>query len=112
MNIYYILIYISAISFFYYSINSIFLNRLKLEFERWGYEKYRYIIAISQFITSIGLLIGIYYPLLISIMSFLLLVMMVGAISVRLKIKDKFLEIFPAFFYAILNLIIFIKSIL
>ena len=112
MNIYYILIYISAISFFYYSINSIFSNRLKLEFERWGYENYRYIIAVSQFTASIGLLIGIYYPILISIMSFLLLVMMVGAIFVRLKLKDKLLEIFPAFFYAILNLSIFLKSIL
>ena len=111
MNTYLILIYISAISFFYYSINSFFSNRLILEFERWGYKKYRNIIAVSQLIASIGLFIGIYYPILTSIMSFLLLVMMVGAIFVRLKIKDKLLEIFPAFFYAILNLSIFIKSI-
>jgi len=37
---------------------------------------------------------------------------MLGAIFVRLKLEDKLLEIFPAFFYAILNLSIFLKSIL
>tara|TARA_E500000331_G_scaffold246368_1_gene236819 strand:+ start:553 stop:891 length:339 start_codon:yes stop_codon:yes gene_type:complete len=112
MDIYYILIYLSAFSFLYYSINSIFSKRLILEFERWGYKKYRYIIAIFQFLASVGFIVGMYYSLLISIVSFLLFIMMVVAIYTRVKVKDSLFEILPAFFYALLNLVIFIKSII
>jgi hypothetical protein len=39
--------------------------------------------------------------------SLILTIMMIGAIFVRINIKDKFINILPATFYAILNFMIF-----
>ena len=107
-----ILIYFSSFSFIFYSINSLYSKRLITEFERWGYAKFRYLIAFFQFLAGIGFIIGIYFTSLITIVSFLLSVMMFVAIYVRIKIKDNFIQIFPAIFYTLLNLIIFYNSIL
>lgn len=106
-----ILIYFSSFSFIFYSINSLYSKRLITEFERWGYAKFRYLIAFFQFLAGIGFIIGIYFSPLISVVSFLLFVMMVVAIYARIKVNDTFIEIFPAIFYALLNLIIFYFSI-
>ena len=106
-----ILIYFSAISFIFYSINSLYSKRLISEFDRWGYGKFRILIASFQLLSGIGFIIGLYFSFLISIVSFLLLVMMLVAIFVRIKVKDSVIEIFPAIFYASLNLIIFYNSI-
>ena len=106
-----ILIYFSAISFIFYSINSLYSKRLISEFDRWGYGKFRILIASFQLLAGIGFIIGLYFSFLISIVSFLLSVMMLVAIFVRIKVKDDVIEIFPAIFYASLNLIIFYNSI-
>lgn len=106
-----ILIYFSAISFIFYSINSLYSKRLISEFDRWGYGKFRILIASFQLLAGIGFIIGLYFSFLISIVSFLLFVMMLVAIFVRIKVKDDVIEIFPAIFYASLNLIIFYNSI-
>jgi hypothetical protein len=106
-----ILIYFSAISFIFYSINSLYSKRLISEFDRWGYGKFRILIASFQLLAGIGFIIGLYFSFLVSIVSFLLSVMMLVAIFVRIKVKDDIIEIFPAIFYASLNLIIFYNSI-
>ena len=103
-------IYFSAISFIVYSLNSIYSKRLIFEFERWGYSKHRLTIAYLQLLASIGLIIGLYVPLILTVVSFALFLMMIFAIFVRVKIKDTFLEILPAIFYAIINFIIFCNS--
>jgi hypothetical protein len=106
-----ILIYFSAISFIFYSINSLYSKRLISEFDRWGYGNFRFLIASFQLLAGIGFIIGLYFSFLISIVSFLLSAMMLVAIFVRIKVKDDVIEIFPAIFYASLNLIIFYNSI-
>ena len=106
-----ILIYFSAISFIFYSINSLYSKRLISEFDRWGYGKFRFLIASFQLLAGIGFIIGIYFSFLVSIVSFLLSVMMLFAIFVRIKVKDNIIEMIPAAFYALLNLFIFYNSI-
>ena len=82
------------------------------EYERWGYKKLRKIIASLQFISAFGLLIGWYFPLLLIFASAALTVMMITAIFVRIKIKDNVIKILPAILYAILNFIIFYKTLI
>ena len=82
-----ILIYFSAISFIFYSINSLYSKRLISEFDRWGYGKFRFLIASFQLLAGIGFIIGLYFSFLISIVSFLLSAMMLVAIFVRIKVK-------------------------
>ena len=47
---------------------------------------------------------------ILSASSFLLTVLMVGAIFVRINIKDKLVNVLPATFYAILNVVILYYS--
>ena len=81
-----------------------------LEYNRWGYKKFRKILALLQFLGGFGLLIGLHFPLLLTIVSALLALMMVVALYVRIRIKDKILNALPAILYAILNFIIFYDS--
>ena len=105
-----ILILFSSVSFIFYAINSLYAKRLIDEFQRWGYGNLRKIIAYLQILASIGLIVGLYFPLLISIVSFLLFVMMIIATYTRIKVKDDFIDTFPAIFYSVLNFIIFLMS--
>ena len=113
MHVEYIFIYFSSISFLFYGINSFFSNRLISEYERWGYKKLRVLIACSQILASIGLLVGMLYPipLLLSIVSFLLALMMLVAIFARIRINDTFINTLPAIIYTIVNFLIFYNSI-
>jgi len=102
----------SAFSFIFYSISSFYSERMIFEYERWGYKKFRKIIASLQFIAAFGLLIGWYFPLLLIFASAVLSVMMITAIFVRIRIKDNVIKILPAILYAILNFIIFYKTLI
>ncbi len=83
-----------------------------LEFNRWGYKKFRKIIALLQFLGGFGLLIGLHFPLLLIIVSALLTLMMIIAIYVRIRINDNIINALPAILYAILNFTIFYDSLI
>tara|TARA_B110000858_G_C17434205_1_gene306852 strand:+ start:105 stop:365 length:261 start_codon:yes stop_codon:yes gene_type:complete len=82
------------------------------EYERWGYKNFRKIIASFQLLAGVGLLIGLYFSLLLTLVSALLTLMMITAIFVRIRIKDNIINILPAISYAILNFIVFYKSLI
>ena len=100
------LVLVSAISFFFYSIRSIFSKKMIAEYSRWGMAKERVIISLLQFFASIGLIIGFNNSSLMLLTSFLLTLMMIFAIFVRIKIDDALIASLPAIFYVLLNLII------
>lgn len=81
-----------------------------LEYDRWGYKKFRKIIASLQFLGGFGLLVGLRFSLLLTIVSALLTLMMITAVYVRIRIKDNIINTFPAILYTILNFIIFYNS--
>ena len=107
MKIEVVLVLISAFSFFYYGLNSLFSKRMIDEYKRWGFSKYRKIIGLLQFLASLALFAGFYFRVLISIVSFLLFLMMVVAVFTRIKVKDSIIATLPSFLYAIINLFIF-----
>ena len=109
MNYNLVILLFSAISFIFYGISSFYSNRMISEYERWGYKKFRKIIASLQLIAGVGLLIGLYFPLLLTVVSALLTIMMITAIFVRIRIKDNIINILPAILYSILNFIVFYK---
>ena len=113
MVIDYAIIYFSALSFLFYGVNSFYSKLLISEYERWGYNRLRTIIAILQILASFGLIIGAYsFPLLLSIVSFSLTIMMLVAVFTRVKIKDSIANTMPAIFYVIINSIIFFQSLI
>tara|TARA_Y100000385_G_scaffold72105_1_gene72468 strand:+ start:582 stop:935 length:354 start_codon:yes stop_codon:yes gene_type:complete len=111
MEVNHILLLFSAISFFIYGINSFFSKKMILEYERWGYKNQRIILGSCQLMGGLGLIVGLAVPLILSVSSFLLMCMMLTAVFVRIKLKEKVVKMLPAIFYALLNLIIFYNSI-
>ena len=95
-----------SISFIFYSLNSIFSKKMKDEFTRWGFHNYRILISFTQLLCSFFLLLSFYYPFLVIYCSSIFFIMMLGAIFVRIRIKDSFLDTLPALLYFFLNTII------
>ena len=119
MTITFIISLFSGVSFIVYGISSFKSKRMISEFQRWGYAKQRKLIGCFQLIGGSGLIFGSLLKLFIETnlyflnssniilgSSFLLTILMFGAIFVRINIKDKLINILPATFYAILNFII------
>jgi len=121
MNITLIISLFSGISFIVYGISSFRSKRMISEFQRWGYGNQRKLIGCFQLIGGAGLIFGSLFVIntfdsndslinsnnILAGSSLILTIMMVGAVFVRIDIKDKFINILPATFYAILNFIIF-----
>lgn len=121
MNVTLIISLFSGISFIVYGISSFRSKRMISEFQRWGYGNQRKLIGCFQLIGGAGLIYGSLFVIntfdsnnsivnnnnILAGSSLILTIMMIGAIFVRIDIKDKFINILPATFYAILNFIIF-----
>jgi hypothetical protein len=110
MDLNLLILLFSAISFIFYGISSFFSKRMLSEYARWGYKNQRILLGCLQLLGAIGLLVGILYPILLSVASFLLTFMMVTAVFVRIKIKDSIIQMFPAILYTALNFIILYNS--
>ena len=100
-----IILFISF-SFIFYAFNAIFSKKMKDEFTRWGFQKYRILISCTQLLSAFFLLLSFFYPFLVIFCSSILFIMMLGAIYVRIRIKDSFLQMLPALIYFFLNAII------
>ena len=121
MNVTLIISLFSGISFIVYGISSFRSKRMISEFQRWGYGNQRKLIGCFQLIGGAGLIYGSLFVIntfdsngslvnsnnVLAGSSLILTIMMIGAIFVRIDIKDKFINILPATFYAILNFMIF-----
>jgi len=81
------------------------------EFIRFGFSDQRVLIAVFQMIAGIGIILGFYKVKLTQISSAILTIMMIGALTTRILIKDDFVQSLPAFLYMSINSFIFIKSI-
>ena len=121
MNVTLIISLFSGISFIVYGISSFRSKRMISEFQRWGYGNQRKLIGCFQLISGAGLIYGSIFVIntfdsngslvnsnnVLAGSSLILTIMMLGAVFVRIDIKDKFINILPATFYAILNFMIF-----
>ncbi|MEZ7900314.1 MAG: hypothetical protein QMC21_07125 [Flavobacteriales bacterium] len=111
MDIDKILILLSSLSFFGYTLSYLISSNMKKEFKRFGLEKFAPIIMVSQFVGASGLIIGLKFNLILTISSFGLAFLMLAGFTVRMKIKDSFWISLPALFYMGLNTYIFLSSI-
>ena len=103
------LIIFSSISFMIYGLLSFISKEMQDEIDRWGFSNFKYFLGLCQLFGGFGLLIGLKWPYLALIMSFLLLLMMLSALIVRFKIKDPIIRYLPASFFLIVNAYIFLN---
>ena len=110
MSLLNVLILFSAFSFLFFGLGCFFSPRMKMEFLRYGLEKQRTFVGLLQLIGAIGLLVGYFYEVTITIISaFGLCLLMILGFGVRLKIRDSVIQSAPAFLYALINGYIFLK---
>jgi len=106
-----VFIIISGVSFLYYGITAIANKTMRAEFKRYGLDKFRTLTGYLQVLGGAGLLVGLKVPLISSISSAGLSLLMLMGFAVRLKLKDGFLLSMPSFLFMLLNLYIFLASI-
>ena len=102
---------ISSFSFFAYTIYYFKSSKMKMEFKRFGLEKFGLIIMTLQFLGATGLLVGLLFNPLLIISSLGLALLMLAGFLVRFKLKDGILVSLPALFYMSLNAYIFLTTI-
>ncbi|WP_340199975.1 DoxX family protein [Ascidiimonas sp. W6] len=101
--------FISGISFLIYGFTCILTKHMKDEFIRFKIPQWRITTGILQLIGGLGLLAGFWFsPVLAAVSAAGLCLLMILGFGVRIKIKDTVLASSPAFFYAALNLYLFI----
>lgn len=104
------LVYFSAVAFIFYGTVCLTTGHMKTEFRRWGMEGYRTLTGALELLGGVGLLLGFWYhPLMIMASAGLATLMLMGSI-VRLKSKDSFKNIIPAFSLMLINSYILYRS--
>ena len=105
-----ILVFLSACTFIFYGTLCLLTNHMKAEFQRYGMEKFRTLTGVLEVLGGLGLLSGLYYTPLMVISSGGLATLMLMGTVVRIRCKDAFLEIIPAFSLMLLNTYILLKT--
>ncbi len=98
-------ILLSGLAFLGYSIAFFTGPKMKLEFKRFGLEKYALITVGFEILGALGLLLGYYlsFKILLEISAIGLSLLMLMGVAVRLKVKDGLFMTLPAFFFFLLN---------
>ncbi len=77
---------------------------LKQEFDVYGLpEWFMYVVGALKISAAIGLLLGFWKPLFIPYAAGALIVLMLGAIAMHIKVKDKILTYLPAMLMLVLS---------
>ncbi|BFP41739.1 hypothetical protein FGF1_25840 [Flavobacteriaceae bacterium GF1] len=78
------------------------------EFKRYGLDNYRRLTGGLQILGALALLAGLFYsPLAITGSAGLSVLMFMG-LTVRIYLRDSFIQSAPALFYALLNMMLFL----
>ena len=84
---------------------------MKSEFVRFQLQRFIYLVGSLEILGGLGLLIGIFFNPIMILSSLGLSVLMFFGVMTRIRLKDNFVLIVPAFFFLILNSYLFFKFI-
>lgn len=105
-----ILIFLTGITFIIYGFLCLSTDHMKIEFHRYGLSQFRTLTGALELLGGIGLIVGSFYAPILYLSSTGLALLMFLGVLIRLKTKDPFIEIVPAFVLMIVNLIILYKK--
>ncbi len=94
----------SLVAFGFYGTTCIFSKRMKIEFERYRLERFRVVNGVFQVLGSLGQALGFWFPVLLLLASLGFAVLMFMGVIVRLRLKDPWFAILPAFILCGINL--------
>lgn len=103
MSLHTFLVALSGGSFLSYGVTYFISDKMKLEFSRFGLAKFGTLVATLEILGAMGLFVGYFVkPIFLLSAGGLSLLMLLGVLT-RLKIRDDFKLITPAFFFMLLN---------
>ena len=82
-----------------------------MEFKRFGLQKFGLLTAWLEILGGTGLLVGLIIHFFLVLSSLGLAVLMLLGVGARIKVKDTFLQTFPALFFMLMNFYLFLFSI-
>ena len=94
---------ISGIGFLLYGYQCLRSPFMKLEFERFKVPQFRVLTGILEVLGGLGVIIGIMFPIIGIFASLGLCLLMALGVVTRIKIKDTWIQCFPALFFCLLN---------
>lgn len=112
MGIREVLVLFSSFSFVAYGVAFFTSSKMKEEFIRFGLAKFGALTATLEIFGALGLLLGLVFPPLLVFSAGGLSLLMLLGVAVRIRIKDPWLVIVPAFSFFVLNAYLFIESLL
>ena len=83
---------------------------MQSEFKRFGLERLRTLTGLLEVLGGVGLLVGLKWPLALSVSSGGLALLMMAGLAVRIRIGDGVLVSLPAAALMILNVYILLES--
>ncbi len=105
-----LLILFTGLAFLFYGVYYFFSPNFKLEFKRFGLQKFGLLAAWLQILGGTGLLVGLTIHFILVISTLGLAVLMLLGVATRIKVKDNFQQTFPALFFMIINFYLFLVS--
>lgn len=94
---------VSALSFIFYGWGCLYSPRIKLEFRRYKLDRYRQLVGGLQLTGSVGLILGLWSPLVGTMAAMGLATLMAMGVWVRICLRDTIFQSLPAAFYLVLN---------
>ena len=101
---------LSSASFLWYGAGLLRSGAMEAEFERYHLAPYRKLTGVLQVAAAAGLLLGLRVRPLLVLSAGGLAAMMLGAVVVRLRVRDPLLEAIPALVLLCLNLFIALSA--
>jgi hypothetical protein len=98
------LVCFSAISFIGFGMACFFWHPMRAEYARYGVPQFRALVGSLQIAGGLGLLAGFAFPPIGYLAAAGLALMMFCGVGIRIRIKDGWIQTFPAVFYLALNI--------
>lgn len=97
------LVCFSAISFIGFGMACFFWYPMRREYVRYGVPQFRTLVGSLQIAGGLGLLAGFAVPIIGHLAAAGLALMMFCGVGIRIRIKDGWIQTFPAVLYLALN---------
>jgi hypothetical protein len=105
-----IVIYFSGLVFIIYGLMCLATDHMKLEFIRYNLIRYRKLTGTLEFLGGLGLFLGTIKTTLLIISSAGLSLLMLLGVIIRIKVKDRPIQILPAFSLMLMNIFILFRA--
>jgi len=98
-----------AVSFFCYGVACFFSQHMITEFSRYGVPQFRKLIGTLEIAGALGLIFGYFVPILQFLAALGLGTLMLSGCVLRIKIRDRVIQIIPASTFLLISSYVVIK---